>query len=177
MVAPAAKSKPSVKPRGKPWPKGVSGNPAGAPKRGQSWRELIAELGDLDGPTAAARAGFLAKQFGKLTPGVTLKEFVVLRVFAALIDDPQPGLLNAFMERVEGKVSDELKLSGNTAAPLTFQVVYGPRRVIARAAPETSGDARQSEAAQGDLRRPAGWEDDAAGDVGDPEGAGGPARA
>ncbi len=97
-------AKPKAKPRGKPWPKGVSGNPAGAPKRGQSWAELIKELGELDGTQAAQRAGFLAKQFRGLTPGVTLKELVVLRVYASLIDDPQPGLLNAFMERAEGKV-------------------------------------------------------------------------
>lgn len=159
------------------WKPGQSGNPAGSPKRGQSWRELIAELGDLDGPAAAERAGFLARQFNRLTPGVTLKELVVLRVFAALIDDPQPGLLNAFMERVEGKVSDELKLSGNSAAPLTFQVVYGPRRVIAGAAPEAGRDAGQPEAAQGGLRRPPGGENNAPGDAGDTESAGGPESA
>lgn len=155
------------------WKPGQSGNPAGAPKRGQSWRELISELGDYDGPAAAERAGFLAVQFRKMTPGVTLKELVVLRVFAALIDDPQPGLLNAFMERVEGKVSDELKLSGNSAAPLTFQVVYGPRRIVAGAAPEASGNVRQPEAAQAGMRGSAGGENNAPGDAGDTESAGG----
>ena len=100
-----AKTKSAGKPRPTAWKPGQSGNPAGAPKRGQSWRELIAELGELDGPGAANRAGFLAKQLAKLPAGVSLKELVVLRVFTALIDDPQPGLLNAFMERVEGKVA------------------------------------------------------------------------
>lgn len=106
-MATAAKSgvTTKAKPRGRPWQKGQSGNPAGAPKRGQSWAELIKELGDLDGPQAAARAQFLAKQFRSLEPGVTLKELVVLRVYSSLIDDPQPGLLNSIMDRAEGKVT------------------------------------------------------------------------
>lgn len=39
---------------------------------------------------------------------VTLKQAVVMRVYAALLFDPQPGLLNAFMERVEGKVAQPI---------------------------------------------------------------------
>ena len=106
------------------WKKGQSGNPKGAPKRGESWAELIEKMGDFDGPTAAQYAGFLSKQFDKLTAGVNLKTLVVLRVYAALIDDPQPGLLNAFMERVEGKVKDKLEVSGDEAAPLTVVIRY-----------------------------------------------------
>lgn len=164
---PAANTGATVKKRGRPWPKGVSGNPKGAPKRGQSWRELISELGEYDGPGAAQRAGFLAKQFNKLTPGVSLKELVVLRVYAALIDDPQPGLLNSFMERVEGKVADELKMKGDKDAPLIFQVVYGPRRIASQPARETSGDDRQPEAAQAAISGPARGQDNGAGDAGD----------
>lgn len=103
--------KAAAKKRPQTWKPGQSGNPAGGPKRGQSWRELIAELGDLDGPSAAERVGFLAAQFRKLTPGVTLKELVVLRVYAALIDEPQPGLLNALVDRVEGKVAQAIELT------------------------------------------------------------------
>lgn len=116
----------SNRPPGNPaWKKGgASPNPAGAPKRGESWRELISEMGNLDGPNAAARAGFLAKQFSKLPNGVTLKELVVLRVYAALIDEPQPGLLNCFIERVEGKVVDELKLSGGLSGATTVTVIW-----------------------------------------------------
>ena len=87
------------------WKPGQSGNPAGAPKRGQSWTEVIEELSELDGPSAAERAGFLAAQFRKLPGGVTLKELVILRVLAALIDEPQPGLLNTILDRAEGKVT------------------------------------------------------------------------
>lgn len=146
MVAPAAKSATATKgkPRGKPWPKGVSGNPAGAPKRGQSWRELIAELGELDGPAAAARAGFLAKQFGKLTPGVTLKELVVLRVFSALIDDPQPGLLNAFMERVEGKVAQAIEMEVKEKTAFDYSAAVAAIAGRSGGDSETPGDGEDS---------------------------------
>jgi hypothetical protein len=39
---------------------------------------------------------------------VTLNQAVVLRVYASLLFEPQPGLLNAFMERVEGKVAQPI---------------------------------------------------------------------
>ena len=121
------------------WRKGQSGNPAGAPKRGESWRELIAKLGDFDGPTAAAHAGFLSGQFKKLPQGVTLKELVVLRVYAALIDDPQPGLLNAFMERVEGKVKEQVELTGSPNAPVEIKL-FDYAAAVAAIAPTVDDD-------------------------------------
>lgn len=145
------------------WKPGQSGNPAGSPKRGQSWRELIAELGDLDGPAAAERAGFLARQFNKLTPGVTLKELVVLRVFAALIDDPQPGLLNSFMERVEGKVSQPVDLEVKEKTTFDYSAA------VAAVAPGSGGDSETPGDDQGGSERAALGEivhggDDGAGD-------------
>lgn len=104
-----ANSKPSAKPRGKPWPKGVSGNPKGAPRRGESWQDIIKRVGELTPSEASAASLELAKQFLKVGDGVTLKEAVVLRVYGALLFDPQAGLLNAFMDRAEGKVSQPIE--------------------------------------------------------------------
>jgi len=93
------------------WKKGQSGNPKGAPRRGMSWAELIKDVGELTPPEAAAKSLELSKQFLKIGDGVTLKEAVVLRVYGALLFDPNPGLLNAFMDRVEGKVKQAVEMT------------------------------------------------------------------
>ena len=124
MAKSTANRKGTAKPRGKPWPKGVSGNPAGAPKRGESWAEIIKRLGELTPVEAAERCVALAEQFLKYGNSATLKETVVLRVYASLLFEPQPGLLNAFMERAEGKVRDQLELSGDSAAPVRIVIEY-----------------------------------------------------
>lgn len=89
------------------WKPGQSGNPAGGPKRGQSWKEIINEVGQLTPDEAREMS---QKIFANIHLGneVTLNQAVVLRVYAALLFDPQPGLLNAFMERVEGKVAQPI---------------------------------------------------------------------
>lgn len=106
MTKSTANSKPAAKPRGKPWPKGVSGNPKGAPKRGESWAEIIKRIGDQTGSEAAEASLLMAKDFLKLGGGVTLKEASIYAAFRAFINDPQPGLLNILIERAEGKVAD-----------------------------------------------------------------------
>ena len=87
------------------WKPGQSGNPAGRPREGESWASLIKSIGDMTPKAAAAKCKALAGQMDKLGDGVTLKEAVVLAVYASLMMDPNPGLLNAFMDRAEGKVS------------------------------------------------------------------------
>lgn len=105
----AIKKQTTTKRKGnKAWVKGgASPNPKGAPKRGQSWKEIIHEIGEMT-PDEARQ--MCAQLFSKvnLHDEVTLKQAVVMRVYAALLFDPQPGLLNAFMERVEGKVAQPI---------------------------------------------------------------------
>jgi hypothetical protein len=88
------------------WKKGQSGNPKGAPKRGESWAELITKYGNMTGAEVATIAGYMAKEFKRLPEGVTLKELVVMRVYGQMINEPSPGLLSAFMDRTDGKVKD-----------------------------------------------------------------------
>lgn len=114
----AANSKKSTKPRGKPWAKGVSGNPAGAPKRGESWAEIIKRVGEYTPPEAAARSLELAKQLLKIGGGVTLKEAAIIRIFGAVLFEPQPGLVNILIERAEGKVKEQVELTGKDGGPL-----------------------------------------------------------
>lgn len=121
MAKSAANSGKSAKPRGKPWPKGTSGNPKGAPKRGESWAEIIKRVGEMTPAEAAERSLVLAKELIKIGDGITLKEAVVLRVYAALLFEPQPGLFNAFMERTEGKVAQTLNVNPNDALMARLQ--------------------------------------------------------
>lgn len=103
----------TARPRGRPFPPGVSGNPAGAPKRGESWAELFNAIGDLTGEEISERAVRLwQKTFKSLPKGVTLKELVVIRAYAALLDESNARLLKEVMDRAEGKITDKIELSG-----------------------------------------------------------------
>jgi hypothetical protein len=99
-----ANNKGTAKPRGKPFPKGVSGNPKGAPKRGESWADIIKRIGDMSPIEAAQHAQMIAGKLKQLGGEITLKEAVVIRVYASLLFEPTASLLNSFMERAEGKV-------------------------------------------------------------------------
>ena len=103
------------------WKPGQSGNPAGAPKRGESWKEIVAKIGNMTPREAADHCNEIAKQIRKIGDGITLKEAVVLRVYTALLFEPQPGLLNAIMERDEGKVTQPI--SGPENGPIKFEEV------------------------------------------------------
>jgi len=112
--------KAAAKKRPQTWKPGKSGNPKGAPKRGESWTELIKSIGEMTGEQVAAFAGNLGAEFAKMPQGVTLKTLVVMRVYGQMINEPSPGLLNAFMERAEGKVADRTAHEGG----ITLHVVY-----------------------------------------------------
>ena len=100
-----------AKPRGKPFTgkNDPRNNLAGAPKRGESWQEIIKRIGDMTPVEAADHANEIAKQLRKIGGGLTLKEAVVVRVYAALLFEPQASLLNSFMERAEGKVAQPIE--------------------------------------------------------------------
>jgi hypothetical protein len=92
----------------------------------------------------------------KIGEGVTLKQAVVLRVYDALLFEPQPGLLNAFMERAEGKMTQpievenwrsELEKQGIKASDVFERIVAAVAAEIDRAG--VSGGDGGSTAAQG----------------------------
>lgn len=107
----SATDKPKRKAPRTAWKKGQSGNPAGSPKRGESWAEIIKRVGEYTPPEAAARSLELSKQLLKIGEGVTLKEAAVLRMFGAILFDPQPGLVNILIERAEGKITQPIELA------------------------------------------------------------------
>jgi len=105
------------------WKPGQSGNPAGAPKRGESWAEIIKRIGDMEPGEAAQTFGEIAKQLRSMPGGVTLKEFVVMRIYAAMLFEPSSSLWGHMLDRVDGKVKDEIDAKGD----ITIRVVRADR--------------------------------------------------
>lgn len=87
------------------WKPGQSGNPKGAPKRGQSWKEIVKEVGNLTPKEADDYCHVIAQKIKSIGDDVTLKQAVILRVFTALLFEPDARLLGLIMDRDEGKVT------------------------------------------------------------------------
>src|SRR3990172_6199956 len=119
MTTVRVKSEPSVKRKMKPRGKPFAGrndprvNLNGAPKRGESWREIIDSVGKMFAEEISAEVGNndLGRAYRQLPRGIAMKRLVVMRVFAALMFEPTAGLWNPLMERVEGKVIQPISVS------------------------------------------------------------------
>jgi hypothetical protein len=113
-VKTTANSKKTAKPRGKPFPKGVSGNPAGRPKDGESWAAIYAAVGNMYTQDILDFIGAnndLGRMVAGLPKNVQLKYLTAIRVFAALLFEPSSGLLKEVMDRTEGKVTDRVDVT------------------------------------------------------------------
>ena len=157
-MPPRIANKPAARKRGNPnWKKGgPSPNPQGAPKRGESWAEIIKRFGEMTPSEAAQVSLELSKRLLNIGEGITLKQAVVLRVYDSLLFEPQPGLLNAFMERAEGKMMQpievenwrsELEKHGVKASDVFERLVAAVAAEIDRAG--SSGSDGGSDTAQG----------------------------
>ena len=100
------------------WKPGQSGNPKGAPKRGQSWKEIIKEVGELTPAEADAMCHRIAAQIASIGSGVTLKQAVILRTYAALLFEPDARLLSVIVDRDEGKVTQSIAIEDQKLALL-----------------------------------------------------------
>lgn len=103
------------------WKKGQSGNPAGAPKRGESWAEIIKRIGDMTPEEAASKFGKVAQELRAMPGGVSLKELVVMRVYASMLFEPAPGLFGHLLDRVDGAVTQKIEGDGTQTI---VRVVY-----------------------------------------------------
>jgi len=104
------------------WKKGQSGNPKGAPKRGESWAEVWTKIGNMTPAEAAAYAKEVAGQLAKIKSTLTLKEAVALRVFLSLMNEPTAGILNAIMDRTDGRPAQPV--IGADGGPINVIVEY-----------------------------------------------------
>ena len=119
MTTVRVKSEPSVKRKMKPRGKPFAGrndprvNLNGAPKRGESWREIIDSVGKMFAEEISAEVGNndLGRAYRQLPRGIAMKRLVVMRIFTALMFEPTAGLWNPLMERVEGKVIQPIDIT------------------------------------------------------------------
>ena len=123
MAANSAKA--TKKPRGKPWPKGQSGNPAGRAKDGESWAAIIAAVGNMYPEDILAFIGVnndLGREIAHLPKNVQMKYLVTARVFAALMFEPNAKLWTGLMERAEGKITQPI--GGDEDKPIKVIIEY-----------------------------------------------------
>lgn len=95
------------------WLKGTpSPNPKGRPSVGESWKEIIEAIGKMTSDRIHGIVGNndLGRAFQQMPKGIPMRDLVVMRVFSALMFEPQSGLWNTLIERVEGKVPQPLQL-------------------------------------------------------------------
>ena len=103
--------KKAAKKRSQTWKPGQSGNPKGAPKRGQLWKEIVKTIGDLTPKEASDYCHAVAGKIAVIGDAVTLKEAVILRVYTALLFEPDARLLNVIIDRDEGKVAQPVAIT------------------------------------------------------------------
>ena len=106
----AANSGKKSMPKGKPWPKGVSGNPRGRPPDGESWAAIIREVGNMTGNDVAEWFDAYRNDCRRLGK-VQFKHAIVARVFLDLLHEPKAALFNAIMDRAEGKMAQPMGIS------------------------------------------------------------------
>jgi len=95
------------------WLKGTpSPNPRGRPSVGESWKEIIDAIGKMTSDRIHGMVGNndLGSAFQQMPKGIPMRDLVVMRVFSALMFEPQNGLWNTLIERVDGKVPQPVQL-------------------------------------------------------------------
>lgn len=97
-----------------PWQPGTSGNPNGRPRKVGSWKEIITEIMHMTGPEIAQHYAAVARPFKQLPREVTIKELIVARAAAGLLNDTNTSLFRELMDRMEGKVQDQPQATGGT---------------------------------------------------------------
>ena len=115
MAAPANKEKTKRKAPPHAWKPGQSGNPKGRPKDGQSWAAVWKECTEKTPAEVLSlinTSNDLGKAFKSYPPNVQMKYLVALRALSALMFDPQASMLNAIMDREDGKVAEKFEASG-----------------------------------------------------------------
>lgn len=97
-------------------------NTAGAPKRGESWAEIIDRIGNMTPIEAAEHAKAIAGKLKTMGNAITLKEAVVIRGYAQLLFEPTSSLMGVYMDRTDGKVTDKIDVTSG-GVPLWSDII------------------------------------------------------
>ena len=111
------------------WKKGTPPpNPAGRPADGESWGAVFKRIFNMTPKEAAKFAGEIGKRLELYgAKQTTLKELITYRLADALLFDPSAGLLNAVMDRAEGKLGQSIELTWREEAR---QAGYDPDSLV-----------------------------------------------
>jgi hypothetical protein len=98
------------------WKPGYCPNPGGRPKNEATWRGIINEMMDMSPDDIARLVGKdndLGRSLLMLPRNVQMKYLIVARLLSAIMFEPTHGLVNALMDRSEGKVADNVNINAN----------------------------------------------------------------
>jgi len=120
MATANSKATPKKKPRGKPFKKNdpVTGekderiNRAGTPPRGASLKEILDYYDQLTADEIADMlpAGDLKRAYQLMPKGIAMKHLKAIRINAAIMFEPSPGLIREIHDRTDGKVEQPVSL-------------------------------------------------------------------
>ena len=93
------------------WKPGQSGNPAGRPSLGESYREIFSKVGNLTIGELREYYPHYGSRFTNVDDGVKLKELVSLSVLVALACEPTPGMLATLLDRTDGPLEHTINVN------------------------------------------------------------------
>ena len=102
--------KEAAKKRPQTWKPGQSGNPAGRPALGESYKEIFAAAGNLTIKELRERYPTY-NRFDNVADDVKLKELVSLSVLVTLACEPSPGMLATLLDRTDGPLEHTLNIN------------------------------------------------------------------
>lgn len=131
----------TAKPRGKPFQPGTDErrNAGGRPLNEQSITYWLREFGKLSPSQVADLFDTYAKELRKVKGDMSLFAHIAIRALMAQINEPSPGLLAQILDRTEGKVKDQVEVSGENGAPLKIVIQYADHHADPAKAPSGAG--------------------------------------
>lgn len=145
-----AAQKEAAKKRHQTWKPGQSGNPAGRPSLGISYKEIFSAVGNLTIGELKERYAVYAKRFPGVPDDIHLKDLVALSVLVGLAIEPTPGLLATLLDRTDGPLEHTINVNKLTDEELANAI--GPileRLGIRLEPPHAAG--MESSASNGEL--------------------------
>ena len=106
----------------KPWKPGQSGNPKGRPPKGETWKDLIRQIGAMTGNEVAEWFATFAPQFRKVGD-VQLKTAVIARAYLASINEPNGSVLKMLASYDDGLPPQAVEVGGSDK-PIRVRVEY-----------------------------------------------------
>lgn len=132
------------------WKPGQSGNPAGRPSLGESYREIFTAVGNLTIAELRERYPIYGDRFENIAGDVKLKDLVALSVLSALACEPSPGMLATLLDRTDGPLEHTLNINKLKDDELANAIQPILERLGIRLVPPDSERVESTESQSGD---------------------------